>query len=258
MSRRDRGRGVLDRKGPQAPRRISRSRTSSAIAARPSAAARRRSRSRPSARRLGGIVGRRARRAGRGGPPRAAWSVRAPPPPAGARVRARDRRAFRRAGSGPRRRRASPGMAASALIRSRRAALLRRQESLEKEPVGRQAGDAERGERRGGAGRGGHREARSDGLGDQLVAGIGNQRRAGVGNQRQRLPRRRCARRRARPHFGGVVLVVRRKRRLDAVTREQACAKRGCPRRELHRRRPGSTSARSVTSARLPIGVATT
>ena len=95
-----------------------------------------------------------------------------------------------------------------------------RQETLEKEPVGRQAGDAKRRERRGGARRGDDGEALLDRFGDQLIAGIGNERRSGVGNERQRLPFG-DASERARASLGGVVLVVGRERPLNAVAREQ-------------------------------------
>ena len=95
-----------------------------------------------------------------------------------------------------------------------------RQESLEIEAVGRQAGDAKRRERRGRAWRRDDREAELDRLGDKFIAGIGNERRPGVGDQRQRLPFR-DAFQRARARLGGVVLMIRRERPLNAVAREQ-------------------------------------
>ena len=85
-------------------------------------------------------------------------------------------------------------------------ALLRRQEALEEEAVGRQRRDRERRQHRGRAGHRDHAVAGGAGLAHQLEAGIGDQRRAGVGHQRDRCalrqllqdlrPRaaRRCAR----------------------------------------------------------------
>ena len=97
---------------------------------------------------------------------------------------------------------------------------LGRKESLEIKPVGRQAGDAKGGERGGRARRGGDREAKGYRLGDKLIAGIGDQRSSGVGNERQGLTFG-DAPNRARPSLGGIVLVVRRERRLNSVAREQ-------------------------------------
>ena len=60
----------------------------------------------------------------------------------------------------------------------------------------------------------------------QLVAGIGNQRRAGIGDQRDRFavgkPRQQL-----RPRLGGVVLVIGRQRRRDAVMLEQLAGDAG-------------------------------
>ena len=99
-------------------------------------------------------------------------------------------------------------------------AVLRRQEALEEEPVGRQAGDGERGKRRRWAW---HRAHGQSGFADganELETRIGNQRRAGVGHERDRFaggePRQEL-----RPRRHGVVLVVRRQRRRDAVVVEQ-------------------------------------
>ena len=85
-----------------------------------------------------------------------------------------------------------------------------RQKALEKEAVGRQAGDAERGERRGSAGSGGDRESRGDGLGDQLDSR--DRRSSGVPASEisaSAWPSR-DAPERARARLGGVVLVIGR------------------------------------------------
>ena len=113
-----------------------------------------------------------------------------------------------------------PGTAASALIRSRRAALRGgRKPSKKKRSVGRPATQsaASAAEAPGAA-----VTARPGGdrLGDQLEAGVGDERRAGVGDQRQRLALR-DALQRARARLGGVVLVIGRERRLDPVAGEQ-------------------------------------
>ena len=132
-----------------------------------------------------------------------------------------------------------PGTAASALMRSRRAARLGgRNPSKKKRSVGRPATQSAASAAEGPGAAVTARPVR-DRLGDQLIAGIGNERRSGVGNQRQRLPFGDPSQR-ARARLGGVVLVVGRERRLDPVAREQVFAKRGCPRPESRRRRPGS------------------
>ena len=85
------------------------------------------------------------------------------------------------------------------------------------------AGDAERGQHRRRARQRGDRVAGLARRAHQLVAGIGNQRRAGVGDQRDGF----AARRAAPAIFGrasaGVVLVIGRERRGDAVVLGRAC-----------------------------------
>ena len=78
-----------------------------------------------------------------------------------------------------------------------------------------------------------------DRLATELEAGIGDQRRAGIGYQRHRLALARCAGA-ARPRLGGVVLVIGRERRLDAVAREQLARDAGVLGQDRIRRRRGS------------------
>ena len=102
----------------------------------------------------------------------------------------------------------------------------RRQETLEEEPVGRQAGDAESRERRRGAGRRRDGEARGDRFGDEFVAGIGDQWGSRVGDERQRLALGHALQR-AWPRFRGVVFVVRPKGGVDPVMSEKYPRKAG-------------------------------
>ena len=89
----------------------------------------------------------------------------------------------------------------------------------------------------------------------QLVARIGNQRRAGVRDQRDRRARGK-PRQQLRPRLGGIVLVVGRQRRRDAVAFEELAGHAAV----LAGDEVGSRqhlSARKVMSPRFPIGVAT-
>ena len=79
------------------------------------------------------------RRARRAAPPRTAWSARGRSPPRAPPGPRRGRRAPRRGAGRSRTGRGSPECASSSAMRARRAPLLRRQESLEEEAVGRKA-----------------------------------------------------------------------------------------------------------------------
>ena len=100
--------------------------------------------------------------------------------------------------------------------------LLRRQEALEEEPVGRQRAHHQRREHRGRARQRRHARALLARRAHQLVAGVGDQRRAGIGNQRNGRafgePRQQL-----RPRLGGVVVVIGRQRGGDGVVVERAC-----------------------------------
>ena len=109
--------------------------------------------------------------------------------------------------------------------RARRRALaprgvLGRQKAFEEEAVGRQAGDAERGEHRRGAGDRRHRGAGVLRGAHQPVARIGDQRGAGIGHQRDRAAVAEASED-FRPRRLRIVVVIGRERRLDAVAVEQ-------------------------------------
>ena len=100
--------------------------------------------------------------------------------------------------------------------------LLRRQESFEEEPVGRQRAHHQRREHRGGARHRRHARALLARRAHELVAGVGDQRGAGVGDQRHRRalgePRQQPG-----PGLGGVVVVIGRERGGDARSGRRAC-----------------------------------
>ena len=145
------------------------------------------------------------------------------------------------------------GTAASSSSTRRRPRGARRQEALEQEPVGRQAGGDQRRQRRRGA------RDRVDGaalgrrLAHQLEAGIGDRGRAGVADQRHRSPAAQPGQQ-LRPGRGRVVLVVEPERPAQARDAAAAGWSPAGPRRRRCRRwpapaRPGASDPRDCRSA---------
>ena len=172
-------------------------------------AARRKSRSRPSASpRRGNAL--RARPACRGASPRKSWSARAPTT---ARRSPPNTSAMAASVSASRRGDSKKISVASARFQrlqpAAQLAALHRQEAAEQEGIRRQARRRQRREHRGRAGDRHHPDAGGQRPFDQAIAGIGHQRRAGIRDQRDALagaraprsaaarPRRHCARDRA-------------------------------------------------------------
>ncbi len=99
------------------------------------------------------------------------------------------------------------------------------QEAEEQEAVGRQAGDAQGGDRGARSGNGANLVSRGAGVADELVAGVGNQRRAGVADQCDRFAAE--ARDDRRPVRVGAVIVVPAHRHFRADVREQLAGDAG-------------------------------
>ena len=133
---------------------------------------------------------------------------------------------------------------------------LARQEALERPARRRDAAGHEGRQHRRGARDRHHRAALRDPARHEVVTRIAHQRRAGIGHERHVLASREAAEQ--LPRAGGVTVSVEAdERRADVVSRaEPPRQPRVLGRHDRHCR--STSSARSVTSARLPMGVATT